>query len=111
MPESERSAVYVILAWVPLAAVLALSAYIMSKGGDTVKVMQYLMEHPYGNELGTVGTLFRLAAAVNIVTGIVFIPHLLKNPRAGARTLWIVGFIFVASIVLPIYWGKHLRAR
>ena len=96
-------------AWLPLALIVALTAYLFATDSAPLRTLVHLMKHPYDAKAGFAGNALRVIALVSVAMGIVYMRHLFKNPAVTARAAWIMGFIFVASIVLPIYWVRYVH--
>ena len=88
---------------------MVLTGYLFATDDAPLRTLTHVLQHPYDDKAGFAGNALRAIALVSVAMGIVYVRHILKHPAVTARTAWIVGFIFVASIVLPFYWWRHVR--
>ena len=104
-----------VLAWLPLTLCVAIAVYMNVQYSDAIKADPVLfvsstLKAALNGHWNDLAVLIVVAAAVSLAVGIVFVNHIAKRTDLGAKVLWIVGSIFVAPVVLPIYALRKLKA-
>lgn len=104
-----------LLAWLPLTLCVAIAVYMNVQYPDAVKADPVLfvsaaLKAALSGHWNDLAILIVVAAAVSLAVGIVFVNHMAKRTDLGAKVLWIVGAIFVAPVVLPIYALRKLKS-
>ena len=104
-----------VLAWLPLALCVAIAVYMNVQypdaiKGDPVLFVSAALKGALNGHWNDLAVLIVVAAGVSLAVGIVFVNHIAKRTDLGAKVLWILGSIFVAPVVLPIYALRKLKA-
>ncbi|MBL9020410.1 MAG: hypothetical protein JNL83_39870 [Myxococcales bacterium] len=104
-----------VLAWLPLALCVAIAVYLNVQypealGSDPMRLVSGTLKAALDGHWNDLAVLVVVATAVSLAVGIVFVNHMAKRTDLGAKVLWIVGAIFVAPVVLPIYALRKLKA-
>ncbi len=104
-----------VLAWLPLALCVAIAVYMNVQYPDAIKsdpvrFVSAVLKAALNGQWNELAILIVVAAAVSLAVGIVFVNHIAKRTDLGAKVLWILGAIFVAPVVLPIYAVRKLKA-
>ena len=104
-----------VLAWLPLALCVAIAVYMTVQypdllEGDPMRLLSGTLKAALDGHWTDLAILLVAATAVSLAVGIVFVNHIAKRTDLGAKVLWILGSIFLAPVVLPIYAVKKLKA-
>jgi hypothetical protein len=104
-----------VLAWLPLALCVAIAVYMTVQypealESDPVQIVSATVKAALNGHWTDLAILVVVAAAVSLAVGIVFVNHIAKRTDLGAKVLWILGAIFMAPVVLPIYAVRKLKA-
>jgi hypothetical protein len=104
-----------VLAWLPLALCVAIAVYMTVQYADVLErdpmlLLSATLKAALDGHWTDLAILIVVATAVSLAVGIVFVNHIAKRTDLGAKALWIVGSIFLAPVVLPIYALRKLKA-
>jgi len=102
-----------VLAWVPLALCVVLGIYLnvqypQAVKGDPMLFMRAAVNAALDGHWSDLAILIFIVSGVSLALAIVFVNHMAKRPDLGLKVLWIVGALFLAPLVLPIYALKKL---